>query len=43
MPYCFTDYKLNKCEYTYNLSKRTAWLSIHPLWNQSEIEYIAEK
>lgn len=43
MPYCFTDYKLNKCEYTYNLSKRTAWLSIHPLWNQSEIEYIAER
>lgn len=42
MPYCFTEYKLNKCDYTYDLSKRTAWISIHPLWSQEEIKYIAE-
>lgn len=43
MPYCFTNYKLNPCEYTYGLSKRTAWLSIHPLWDDDQITYIAEQ
>lgn len=40
-PYCFTNYKLNKCQYTYKLSNRTAWLPIHPLWSLKEIGYVS--
>ena len=40
-PYCYTQYSLNECEYTLNLSNRTAWLPIHPLWSNEEIKYIS--
>ena len=42
IPYCFAEYTLNECKYTYELSNRVAWLSVHPLWSHEEMNYIAE-
>ncbi len=42
VPYYFVDYRLNSCPLTEDLSQRTGWLSISPLFQDEDLRYIQD-